>query len=45
MPSGLRLWSIVIDAAERFSSMAPQEQAAALDDVKQYQPISVPGRR
>ena len=45
MPSDLTLWPMVIDAAERYSLMAPDEQAAALDEVKQYQPISVPGRR
>lgn len=45
MPSDLRLWSKVIDAAERFRQMSLEEQAAAVDEVKQYQPISSPGRR
>jgi aryl-alcohol dehydrogenase-like predicted oxidoreductase len=45
MPSDLRLWPKVIDAAERFRPTTSKEQAAALDEVKQYQPISAPGRR
>jgi aryl-alcohol dehydrogenase-like predicted oxidoreductase len=45
MPGDLALWPMVIDSAERFSLMAPSEQSAALDEVKQFQPISMPGRR
>ena len=44
MPSDLSLWPLVISAAERFNSLSPDDQATALADVKQYQPISVPGR-
>lgn len=44
MPSDLKLWPMVINAAERFSQMVPDDQTVVLDEVKQYQPISVPGR-
>lgn len=45
MPSDLKLWPLVISAAERFRPMPPNDQAAAVADVVQYRPISVPGRR
>lgn len=44
LPSDVKLWHKVIDAAERFQPMSAGEQEAALDEVKQYQPISSPGR-
>ena len=34
---------LLIDAAERFRPMTTEEQAAALDEVRQYQPIAAPG--
>ena len=45
MPSDLKLWPLVIDAAERFRPMTAEQQAAAVDAVRGYQPIAVPGRR
>lgn len=36
----VKLWPMLIDAAERFTPLTPTEQAAALDEVAQYQPIS-----
>jgi aryl-alcohol dehydrogenase-like predicted oxidoreductase len=45
MPSDLKLWPLVIDAAERFRPMPEKEQAAAVREAAQYRPISVPGRR
>ena len=45
MPSDVKLWPLVIDAAERFKPMTEQQQAEAIRDVLPYQPISVPGRR
>lgn len=45
MPSDLKLWPAVIEAAERFTPMFPDEQVDAIDAVKQYRPISVPGMR
>ncbi len=45
MPSDLSLWPKVINAAERFSALSPEDREAALNEVKQYQPISAPGRR
>ncbi len=44
MPSDVRLWPMVISAAERYQPMTAMEEQTALDDVMQYQPISVPGR-
>jgi aryl-alcohol dehydrogenase-like predicted oxidoreductase len=44
MPSDVKLWPMVIAAAERFTPMTHQEETAALENVEQYQPISVPGR-
>ena len=45
MPGDLALWPKVIDAAERYGKLSAREEAAVLEEVKQYQPISVPGRR
>jgi aryl-alcohol dehydrogenase-like predicted oxidoreductase len=39
MPGDLRLWPMVIDAAERFKPMSAAEQKAAMDEVQQYSPI------
>ena len=44
MPSDVRLWPLVIDAAERFRPMGQADQEQALAAVSQYDPISVPGR-
>jgi aryl-alcohol dehydrogenase-like predicted oxidoreductase len=44
MPSDVKLWPMVIAAAERFTPMTHQEETAALENVEIYQPISVPGR-
>ncbi len=43
LPSDLDLWPMVIDAAERFKPMTAEEQQAALGEVAQYRPVSVPG--
>ena len=45
MPSDLKLWPMVIAAAEALTPMSPPEQAAAMRAVSEYQPISMPGRR
>ena len=42
MSSDVKLWPMLIEAAERFVPMTEEEQAAAVDEVKQYQPISSP---
>jgi len=42
MPSDISLWPKVIDAAERYKPMTTEEKEAALEEVKQYQPISSP---
>ncbi len=39
MPGDLRLWPMVIDAAERFKLMSPQEQAEAMAQVMHYRPL------
>jgi len=44
MSSDLKLWPLLIDAAERYRPMDAEEQSAAMREVEQYQPISVPGR-
>ena len=44
MPSDVKLWPMVIAAAERFTPMTAEEEMTALSSVRQYQPISVPGR-
>ncbi len=43
MPSDLKLWPMVIAAAENYTPMDPQEAADALASVSEFQPISVPG--
>ena len=45
MASDLRLWPALIEAAEEYRPMTVEEQTAVVDEVSQYQPISVPGRR
>jgi len=45
MPGDLKLWPMVIGAAERFTPMTHEEQAAAVRAASPYQPISTPGRR
>ncbi len=45
MPSDVKLWPMVIAAAERFTPMTIKEETGALDEVMQYQPISAPGQR
>ena len=42
MPGDLRLWPMVIDAAERFKPMTKKEQSEAVIDAKQYKPIFPP---
>jgi aryl-alcohol dehydrogenase-like predicted oxidoreductase len=42
MPGDLRLWPMVIDAAERFKPMTKKEQSAAVIDAKQYKPLFPP---
>jgi len=39
MPADLRLWPLVIDAAERFRVIDKREQEEAISEVKQYKPI------
>lgn len=39
MPSDLRLWPMVLDAAERFRPLSPQEQEEAVAEVERYRPI------
>ena len=43
LPGDLRLWPMIIDAAERFSPMDASEQAKAIEEVKQYPSIFPPG--
>jgi len=45
MSGALKLWPMIIDAAERFVPMTAEEQDAAVKEVIQYQPISEPWRR
>jgi aryl-alcohol dehydrogenase-like predicted oxidoreductase len=42
MSGDVKLWPMLIEAAERFTSMTAKEQDAAVDEVTQYQPISSP---
>lgn len=42
MSSDVKLWTMLIEAAERFTPMTAGEQNAAVDEVIQYQPISSP---
>jgi len=39
MPADLRLWPLVIDAAERFRALDAREQEEVISEVKQYKPI------
>ena len=39
MPADLRLWSLVIDAAERLRAMDTTEQEEVVSEVEQYRPI------
>ena len=39
LPADLRLWPLVIDAAERFSAIDLQEQERFVSEVKDYRPI------
>lgn len=43
LPGDLRLWPMVIDAAERFRPMNAQAQAKAVSEVKQYPTLFPPG--
>jgi len=42
MPGDIRLWPMVIDAAERFKPMDAQRQKAVTDEMSEYQPIFIP---
>ena len=42
MASDVRLWPMLIDAAERFTPLTAAEQAAVVDEAVQYQPITSP---
>jgi aryl-alcohol dehydrogenase-like predicted oxidoreductase len=42
MSGDVKLWPMLIEAAERFTPMTAEEQDAAVDEVRQYQPISSP---
>ena len=42
LPGDLRLWPMVIDAAERFRPMDAQEQTEAVSEVKQYPSLFPP---
>ena len=42
MAGDVKLWPMLIDAAERFTPMTEAEQAAVVQEVAQYQPISSP---
>ena len=42
LPGDLRLWPMVIDAAERFRPLDEQEQAKAILEVTQYSPLFPP---
>jgi aryl-alcohol dehydrogenase-like predicted oxidoreductase len=42
MSGDVKLWPMLIEAAERFTPMTAEEQDAAVDEVMQYQPISSP---
>ena len=39
MPSDARLWPMVLDAAERFRPLSPQEQEVVVAEVERYRPI------
>ena len=42
MPGDVRLWPMVLDAAERFKPMGAQEQEAVVAEMRRYQPIYIP---
>jgi aryl-alcohol dehydrogenase-like predicted oxidoreductase len=42
MTGDVRLWPMLIDAAEHFTPLTTGEQAAAVDEVRQYKPITTP---
>ena len=42
MTGDMKLWPMLIDAAERFTPLTEAEQAAAVNEVTQYQPIASP---
>ena len=44
MPADLRLWPMVIDAAERFRTLDVQEQREAVHQVRRYRPLFSSGR-
>ena len=39
MPGDLRLWPMIIDAAERYRVMSETEQQQAVSDVMEYKPL------
>jgi aryl-alcohol dehydrogenase-like predicted oxidoreductase len=39
LPSDVRLWPMILDSAERFRPMSPEEQAQTVAEVKCYKPI------
>ena len=39
MASDLRLWPMIVDAAERFKPLDAQEQETVVREVRQYQPL------
>lgn len=45
LPADLRLWSPVINAAERFIPLEAQEQEKIVSEVKDYKPIYMPDGR
>jgi aryl-alcohol dehydrogenase-like predicted oxidoreductase len=42
MPGDLRLWSMVIDAAERYKTMNKKQQSEAVIEAKKYRPLFPP---
>jgi aryl-alcohol dehydrogenase-like predicted oxidoreductase len=42
MPGDLRLWPMVIDAAEKFKPMPKKEQSKVITEAKQYRPLFPP---
>jgi aryl-alcohol dehydrogenase-like predicted oxidoreductase len=43
MAGDLALWSMILDAAERYQPMSQAEQQEAITEVAQYRPIASPG--
>jgi predicted aldo/keto reductase-like oxidoreductase len=39
LPSDVRLWPLILDAAERFQPMTPEEQETVVAESKRYKPI------